>query len=545
MAGMARTARPPTLGGARTVIGVLDADRHASVDPRGRVHLDGEPWALDWWIGAEDRWHLASEEASVRQVLLGSTPVVETRVRVPSGDAVHRVFAARDAAGAAVVVVEVENASKVPFAVALAVRGPGFDGRGAVKEVSAEGTEVRVDGRLVLLAARAPGRRVAATAADGGVADVVLSGGAQPEAAVGARCREGQAQAAVVFPLAHTASLRVVLPLEAGALDVDALPSAEQVASGWRAHARRGARVQLPDRRLQEAVDASICHLLLRPQGLRVAAALSRYGFADEAARTLLGDPATWASRNAPGEALLALAAHWSLTHDEVFAERAVPLVASLVRSLGRSGSDEDLSLGAIASGAAAGMLAAAGEARGADDVRRAGEAMAASSSGRPAPAPTGVEPLLGMLATGSPTLTWIGPEDGHDLDVNAALLVGVRALLVTEVDGPEPGLRLCPHVPPEWLGQGWEAHDLPTASGRFSYAVRWHGDRPALLWELEPWPGGRPVRISAPGLDPTWSTTDAKGDALLAPVALPEPDPARGVRTAVTIDPMPPRRSA
>ena len=90
MAGMARTQRPPTPGGARTVIGVLDADRHASVDPRGSVHLDGEPWVLDWWIGAEDRWHLPAEEPSVRQGLLGSAPVVETRVRVPSGDAVRR-----------------------------------------------------------------------------------------------------------------------------------------------------------------------------------------------------------------------------------------------------------------------------------------------------------------------------------------------------------------------------------------------------------------------------------------------------------------------
>ena len=139
---------------------------------------------------------------------------------------------------------------------------------------------------------------------------------------------------------------------------------------------------------------------------------------------------------------------------------------------------------------------------------------------------------------------TWVGPEEGHDLDVNAAVLVGARVLLVTEVDGPEPALRLCPHVPFEWFGQGWEAHDLPTASGRLSYAVRWHGDRPALLWELEPWPGGRPVRISAPGLDPAWSTTEAKGDALLAPVALPETAPSAGVRTPVTLDPMPPRRS-
>ena len=48
-----------------------------------------------------------------------------------------------------------------------------------------------------------------------------------------------------------------------------------------------------------------------------------------------------------------------------------------------------------------------------------------------------------------------------------------------------DDGLALSPGVPDAWLGQGWEVHDLPTAEGRLSYAIRWHGDRPALLWEL------------------------------------------------------------
>jgi hypothetical protein len=49
---------------------------------------------------------------------------------------------------------------------------------------------------------------------------------------------------------------------------------------------------------------------------------------------------------------------------------------------------------------------------------------------------------------------------------------------------------------------------------------VRWHGDRPALLWDLERRAAAptAPVRITAPGLDPAWSTTDAKGETLLGP---------------------------
>ena len=63
-----------------------------------------------------------------------------------------------------------------------------------------------------------------------------------------------------------------------------------------------------------------------------------------------------------------------------------------------------------------------------------------------------------------------------------------------------------------------------PTAFGRFSYSVRWHGERPAILWELEPHAGAVPPAPSPrPGLDPAWSATGSTGEALLVvPVALP-----------------------
>jgi hypothetical protein len=92
-----------------------------------------------------------------------------------------------------------------------------------------------------------------------------------------------------------------------------------------------------------------------------------------------------------------------------------------------------------------------------------------------------------------------------------AELLRVVRRLLVSEGDD---GLVLCPLVPEAWRGRGLEAHGLPTALGTLSFAVRWHGPRPALLWELE---GEGPVRLRVPGLDPGWSTVDRRGDALLA----------------------------
>jgi hypothetical protein len=135
-----------------------------------------------------------------------------------------------------------------------------------------------------------------------------------------------------------------------------------------------------------------------------------------------------------------------------------------------------------------------------------------------------------------TPTWTWpsaVHPAtgggtagDGHDAVVSAGLLSFVRDLLVRE-DGD--GLALSSLVPEAWLGQGWEVHGAPTAHGRISYAVRWHGERPALLWELEPHDGVGPVRLTVPGLDPTWSSTDRRGEALLAPV-----DPPASMTVAI-----------
>lgn len=112
-----------------------------------------------------------------------------------------------------------------------------------------------------------------------------------------------------------------------------------------------------------------------------------------------------------------------------------------------------------------------------------------------------------------------LGRPVGQDLAASAALVVAIRSLLIAERPG---GLALLPVHPDAWYGGGIEVHDAPTAHGRVSYAIRWHGTRPALLWELEPHDGTGPVIITVPGLDPTWSTTELRGDALLAEVTPP-----------------------
>ena len=110
---------PPVDGTSRHLVGLLGGSRVASVDDRGTVAPERALWSLEWWIGADDRWHVPAREPAVRQSLVDGMPVVRTAMRVPGGDAVHEVYGA----SGDVVVVDIENASPAPFVVAFVVRG--------------------------------------------------------------------------------------------------------------------------------------------------------------------------------------------------------------------------------------------------------------------------------------------------------------------------------------------------------------------------------------------------------------------------------------
>jgi len=511
--------------GRWTTVGNLDSPTRVRVDAAGLVQVTGTAWSLDWWIGAEDRWHVPAREPAVRQELLGNSPVVVTRLKVPSGDAVQRVYAAWDASGHEALVVEITNESKVPFAVVLAVRPYGVDAPGRVHSIQVDGATVRVDGDAALTLPRSPGR-VALSDAAGDSADKVFGGTAAVVGPAEVHCRDGLAQAALLFPLAHTASLRVVLPLTDDAVELDALPDADNVAKGWGVHTRQGARFEVPERRLREAMLASTRFLLLGPAGPAEAAALDLAGFPDEAALALLTDPIGLARTANPTVALAAVARHWAFTHDMPFAKEAAPLVAALVGALPRGAGV----VSATVLHDAAGLLAATGEDRGADDLR----SLALTAGGGDDPL---VDDLTERLADATATWTWPGPSGGHDLAAHAAVVTLVRARLIQEV--PE-GLALSTGIPEAWLGQGWEVHDAPTGAGRLSYAIRWHGERPALLWELHPHVDLGRVRLSTPTLDPSWSSDALSGEALLAPIPVPDrPARVRGLSIPVTIEPM------
>ena len=561
-----------------TLIGTVGSPTATAVDPTGIVV--GEGWSLDWWIGGDDRWYVPAREPAVRQDLVADAPVVETRARIPGGDAVHRAYGIRSprSVGDEWVVVEVENQTPVPLALALVVRPLVADAVGAVGEITIEPVEggigrdvahlVRVDGAPAVVLPRRPAAMAAGDLAAGDVVVVVVAYEAGQDVDR-ATCPDGMATMAFVFPVPHTAVLRAVLPV--GEVDASepvaypgVVPDAETVAAGWEIH-RRGPRFEIPESRIQQAVARARTQVLLSHDGQAVRrdgahepdvdpgateVLLGAFDLLDKPA-DVMAVVARWQGRLADPSpafdavALRAIAAHWLLHRDDALLDWMLPEVAAAVERLDRADrkghlGDDDRRRAATALESAAAVLGRRGQASAAGQVARLatrlGEAPAPTPStpverlvaaGRAAAEGDGAahDAVVAVLAEAGTTGALPGPGRGgrgigHDLAAAAATVAAARSLLIAE--RPD-GLALLPVFPATWYGAGIELHDAPTAFGRASFAVRWHGTRPALLWELAPHPDQGPALLTIPGLDPTWSTTELRGDALLAEVEPPE----------------------
>jgi hypothetical protein len=77
-----------------------------------------------WYVAADDRWHVPADEVAVRQRSIDGAPVLETRVRIPGGDVIQRVWMATGRQGSSAVVMEFENDS--PMAIAIAIDRQGL-----------------------------------------------------------------------------------------------------------------------------------------------------------------------------------------------------------------------------------------------------------------------------------------------------------------------------------------------------------------------------------------------------------------------------------
>lgn len=408
-----------------------------ALSPWGAVTPWGQedPVTLDWYIAADDRWHVPAQESTVRQERIEGTPVVETRIRVPDGDAVQRVWAVSDVGGT--VIVEFENESPMPFAIALT--GPGVVTERPPADVPIQGIELPGD--------------------------------------------------AIVLPVGHSATVRVALSSTGGGVFPPAalakVPPALAVVRGWTRIVEQASRLVLPDERLVHAVVAARCDLLLEGP---VDAVDDPVGFLlDVAELVRCGDAAdAWLMEIVePAERVAKLAARRSASADVVSSARQSLAAAHVVAQR-------------------------AGDGRAAGDIDRMIERVSNKRSD--------IELSGGVIESFA--------------DVRRATSVG-RFVRSVERRIADDGRFLTGGMPTSWLGNNFEVHGLPTSPATTaSFAVRWHGERPAVLWEQH---GDAPIELTAPDLDPDWQTTQRSGETLW-----PAPIATRPKRAGlqVTIDP-------
>jgi hypothetical protein len=557
-----------------------------AVSEGGAVGLVGGEALFDWWIGADDRWHRGSSEVAVRQDSGETGTAIETRLRIPSGDAVQRVAVVPDG-GRAVALVEIENASPVPVAVAVTLEVPSGD-------VSVIDDSIVVDGHAVVRAGRPIARAFVATSAND------LFAGTENGAAIPPRELEWPQQArfvAVVFPVPHSAVLRLSLALDGnpGVLSSPRdLPDFDAVARGWVAHFDGGAEILLPDDRLNRMVAAARRHLLVGstmdmadpywqldvdPAVPAIAAmALQSWGHPDPAKELLLSasgadDLARHAARTVVEGAALLLA--WA----ELLERRPDPeLEAALApwieqAALGvmqrggrlrRRGESVDQRAWRVVGLAAAGsMLTRGGNETLGGDIVDAMPALIADlcpQSGLVALALGGnrlglanqslldvlsgvcdrdISSLAATAATADPVGALAYERRSQHPLLSALLLLAVRRAVVDEPGGTGGPVALLSAPDIAWSGAAIEGHRVPIAGGEVAFGVRWHGERPALLWDLDTTtvsPG-----VTCPAFDPSWSDQATRGEALLA--ATPGWRPGHGlmspqVRRGRVVDP-------
>ncbi len=461
-------------------------DRAGSVSPLG---ASGPVWSAQWWIGGEDRWHVPSDEPSCRQRAIDSMPVLETIIKVPSGDAIARcygaVLAGSDRRG---VVVDVENASPVPFAAAFVVVSD--------DDMTTDGTSVWIDGVAVVQLTRPAARFAYASTPE--QLRLALDGERFLERPTGAIA----GVLALILPVPHTTSLMALVDPRPPArarrtrdpeptvepFDRVTAPSATQVASGWNTFVSRGVRLEGLDDASVAAFDAARADVLMGPEPTAdardlaaVATATARLGWLDEIGEVIAAvvDSQKLDGRidsadplDATTRFLAATAALWSAGVDADRLEALIGPIAKAGHWLGRGRRRPPLPIGSPAASAASAALHAITPALVAID--QAGVA-------------ADLRAFAVTLADGDDATDANAADTGDAADGPTSPVAGLTAsadLVIAAIDAAvaetAEGLDVFGGWTPASLGASLEAHRVPTRWGIVSVAMRWHGERPA-----------------------------------------------------------------
>ncbi len=441
---MGRSGAGPGSGwtGSRwTVLSVSGAAGGLAVDTTGRAVTGRHGWSLNWVVSAGERHWEPTDAASRRQRAFsaGGCPAValETVFRAGDGDFSQLSYVALAAGGVgAVGVLEFRNDTSAPLALTLSVQPGDFWRAKGLRRVEVDNTGVLANRSRVLWWQRPPTAwqlfADVATAASQPERSALLAAGSPRMYS-----RSSRASAELSWPVTHRSKLRVVLPLDPSVVSPAApaaVPTLEQVGRGWDLHLAKGLRLAgLPDGRIEELTVTALRRLLSLDLG-----------------RSAAGIPE---QHLAPGERTLVGAALASAGH----ASRAAELVP---------------------------LRAARSPAKAARLVRRE---LAQITDPPTTSLTAGVSTVRALAEAAGPGGGWAGQHGGDDPTRRAAFLLAVRDVLIAERDGYLDLLAGYTAVDLAEARPAIEVHHLGTSHGLLSFAIRWHGAVPALLWELLP----------------------------------------------------------
>lgn len=379
------------------VIGNRGTEWRATVTEYGSV-MPPDGRELDWFVAADDRWYIPRTEVSTRQKWYSGYPVAETRMRIPGGDFIQRVYSVADLGG--MTVMEFENDSSLPVVVAVT--------------------------RNDVYTTREPSSQVP----------------------LGIDLPQGS----LVVPVGHKSTTRIALghtSPQAGRLPDDT-PSYQQVVRGWETACDRAGRITLPDHSIVAGIARLRSDILLGIGESDAAIELVRMG-------------------ETPIDAILDVV---EIAQRRLKAEKKSKVLQWDTKHV---------------------LLTSAWACVKLNDETAAGDIGAAWL--RLADRPVGPLPI--EMPTGLAAIAWI-----EEVLASGSPSGGECALLSHGI--PEP-----------WWGASFDVRDLPADPFRaVSFAVRWHGARPAVLWEVN----GAPGLVLHHG---EWHSVDASGEALLeAPVS-------------------------
>ncbi len=511
-------------------IGTLAAGPIADVDRAGAIALRQWPLSVDTWFRVGERWIHPSRQSGVQQRRVDGLPIIETRARTGPAEVIFTTWADEGGGSRGRVLHSVDNRTDLPIAVATVVRPFTAVGRGRAVSMRVVGRQVIVDGMPLVELPTAAADVAGGSATNG---DVHLSLADELVGGDSVSADDGSATLAAIWPLAagSTATISVVdgrHPVESPLTPVD------QVAAGWKAHLDGAAVISLPGwpdhlwasllsgllLRVEESSAPLGAGQALRRDDALVAAALAGSGLYDAAAielERLLGGltDGSVARRDWPlVGAALARSATEPATRS--WSRQSAPAAAAL-------GSLAELEVAPATSRLIARAMGWAAGPRAATDV--------ASIDPQPAPpgmvdrlvdcgveladepsTPRGVDPGPVIRSAGT---TWRWERDGAGDSPHARAVIADRIRRAACRETAD-GLDIAPGFTSAWLGRPVDVEHLPTAWGLLSFSIRWHGARPALLWEIAPLDDVEALTLTSMVIDTDFASSALAGEALL-----------------------------